>query len=208
MKKPVITCGKNGPLVVKGLENFIDAGGGRLETKPAMGLCRCGASGNKPFCDGSHKAAGFTDEVSPERTPDKLQDYQGREITIYNNVLLCSHSEYCVHELPTVFSESNDPWIDPDGDALANIRALIEKCPSGALSYSINGEQQPDAERTPAITIEKNGPYRITGGIELKDAEWGTGASREHYTLCRCGVSRNKPFCDGSHAGLNFDDAS
>ena len=208
MTKPVITCGKNGPLVVKGLENFIAAGGERLETKPAMGLCRCGVSGNKPFCDGSHKAAGFTDEKSPERTPDELQDYQGREITIHNNVLLCSHAEYCAHELPKVFSENNTPWIDPDGDTLANVMALIEKCPSGALSYSINGEHQQDAECAPAITIEKNGPYRITGGIELKDAEWGAGASREHFTLCRCGVSRNKPFCDGSHAGLHFDDAS
>lgn len=208
MKRPAISCGKNGPLVVKGLENLIGARGERLETKPAIGLCRCGASANKPFCDGSHKEIGFTDEKSPQRTPDKLQDYPGREITIHNNVLLCSHSEYCVRELPGVFSESRNPWIDTDGDTPARIRALIQKCPSGALSYSINGVHQPDNECAPAITIEKNGPYRITGSIELKDAEWGAGASREHYTLCRCGVSRNKPFCDGSHAGLNFDEVS
>ena len=54
MSKPVISCSKNGPLIVKGLENFIDSDGSHLETKPAMGLCRCGASLNKPFCDGNH----------------------------------------------------------------------------------------------------------------------------------------------------------
>ncbi|MGB5306984.1 MAG: CDGSH iron-sulfur domain-containing protein, partial [Gammaproteobacteria bacterium] len=68
MKRPAISCGKNGPLVVKGLENLIGARGERLETKPAIGLCRCGASANKPFCDGSHKEIGFTDEKSPQRT--------------------------------------------------------------------------------------------------------------------------------------------
>jgi len=53
MTKPVISCAKNGPMIVKGLENFIVSDGKRLETKPAMGLCRCGASKNKPFCNGS-----------------------------------------------------------------------------------------------------------------------------------------------------------
>ena len=62
MSKPVISCSKNGPLIVKGLENFIDSDGTRLATKVAMGLCRCGASKNKPFCDGSHNAAGFKSE--------------------------------------------------------------------------------------------------------------------------------------------------
>ena len=91
--------------------------------------------------------------------------------------------------------------------SLEHIKALIEKCPSGALSYSIKGQAQPAADREPAITIEKNGPLRITGGIELKDANWGQGAPQEHYTLCRCGASKNKPFCDGTHAKISFDDS-
>ena len=207
MSKPVISCSKNGPLIVKGLENFIDSDGSHLETKPAMGLCRCGASLNKPFCDGNHKYAGFTDDLAPDRTEDKLTGYQGDEVTINNNPLLCSVAEYCHKELGTVFNVHHDPWIAPDEDSLANIKRTIEKCPSGALSYSVNGQPQPDAECEAAITIEKNGPLRITGGIEFKDANWGQGASREHYTLCRCGASRNKPFCDGSHAKAGFDDS-
>ena len=100
-----------------------------------------------------------------------------------------------------------DPWIAADEDSPENIKVLIEKCPSGALSYSINGQPQSVAECEAAITIEKNGPLRITGSITLKDVNWGQGASREHYTLCRCGASKNKPFCDGSHANIGFDDS-
>ena len=197
MSKPVISCAKNGPMIVKGLENLINSDGTRLDTKPAMGLCRCGASHNKPFCDGSHKEAGFDDTVSPERTDDRLDSYPGKEITIHNNVL----------QLESVFLKQADNWVNPDGASAEQIRILVEQCPSGALSYSINGQPQPEIDREAAISIEKDGPLRITGGIELKDADWGQGASREHYTLCRCGASRNKPFCDGSHTAIEFDDS-
>ena len=195
-------------MVVKGLKNFIDPDGTRLTTKAAMGLCRCGASKNKPFCDGSHKEAGFSDEISPDRTEDKLSSYQGEHITIYNNPLICSVAEFCHNELESVFNMHRDPWIAADEDSPENIKVLIEKCPSGALSYSINGQPQSVAECEAAITIEKNGPLRITGSITLKDVNWGQGASREHYTLCRCGASKNKPFCDGSHANIGFDDSA
>jgi CDGSH-type Zn-finger protein len=207
MTKPVITCAKDGPMIVNGLENFIDSDGERLQTEPAMYLCRCGASSKKPFCDGSHKNIGFTDEVSPERTEDKVTCYEGKNISILNNPLLCSVAEHCHKELESVFNEHKTPWIDPDGDTLEHIKALVEKCPSGALSYSISGQPQPVCDCEAAITIEKNGPLRITGGIELTDANWGQGASQEHYTLCRCGASKNKPFCDGSHTTVNFDDS-
>ena len=207
MTKTSISCGKNGPLVVKGLSNLIDSNGAMLPTEPAMGLCRCGESKNKPFCDGSHKESGFDDTRSPERTADKRQDYVGQHITIHNNVLLCSHSERCVKNLGSVFNIHNTPWIDPDGDSVDKVRAVINSCPSGALSYSIDGEAPPIMERPPTIEIEKNGPYRVTGGIELNNADWGEGASREHYTLCRCGASKNKPFCDGTHVQFQFDDA-
>ena len=207
MTKPLINCATDGPIIVKGLEILIDSEGNRMETKTAMGLCRCGASNNKPFCDGTHKDIGFTDKESPERTENTLRRYESRDVTIFNNPLLCSVAEYCHKELESVFNEHNDPWIDPDGDTLERIRTVIEKCPSGALSYSINGQPQPVSDREATITIEKNGPLRITGGIELKDANWGQGASQEHYTLCRCGASKNKPFCDGSHLSINFDDS-
>ena len=207
MSNPVISCSKDGPMIVTGLENFIGSDGTRLGTKPAMGLCRCGASLNKPFCDGNHKYTGFTDDISANRSEDKRSSYIGKEITVHNNAMLCSVAEYCHKELESVFNVGREPWIDPDEDTLERIRSLIEKCPSGALSYSINGQPQTPVDREPTITIEKNGPLLITGSIELKDANWGQGASQEHYTLCRCGASKNKPFCDGSHSKAGFDDS-
>ncbi len=98
------------------------------------------------------------------------------------------------------------PWIDPDAADATAIIDTIRKCPSGALSYSVAGVQQRDPNRTPAIQATKDGPYRVTGGVELDGQEWGDGASREHYTLCRCGGSKNKPFCDGTHWHIGFRD--
>ena len=102
---------------------------------------------------------------------------------------------------------STEPWINPDGANEAAIIDVIEACPSGALSYALEGDEPTEVPRDPAIDIEAGGPYRIVGGIKLADAEFGAGASREKFTLCRCGASRNKPFCDGSHWNVNFDTA-
>ena len=63
-----------------------------------------------------------------------------------------------------------------------------------------------DQDRAPMVTVTKDGPYAITGGIELADQPRGEGASTEHYTLCRCGGSKNKPFCDGTHWQSGFKD--
>lgn len=208
MPKPVISCAHNGPFIVKGLKNFIDGEGNRLDTKPAIGLCRCGASKNRPYCDGSHKDIGFTDEISPERTSDQVTEYRGQHITIHNNVLLCSEAQYCHKELGSVFNENNNPWIDADGEPVERIKEQVDKCPSGALSYSIDGEPMPAISSEPTIVVERNGPYRVSGGITLSDTEWCAGAPRDHYTLCRCGASRNKPFCDGSHVRISFRDNS
>lgn len=100
------------------------------------------------------------------------------------------------------------PWINPDGATVEDIIETIEKCPSGALSYSLDGVENRDQDdRKPMVMVSQNGPYIMTGGIELIDEEqFGQGASKEHYTLCRCSVSKNKPFCDGLHRDINFRD--
>jgi CDGSH-type Zn-finger protein len=92
--------------------------------------------------------------------------------------------------------------------------AAVRNCPSGALSYAIGGVEcrdEVDQVREPMIVISKDGPYRITGGIPLedehgKDEQRAQGSSREHYSLCRCGQSKNKPFCSGMHWYVNFHD--
>ena len=87
-----------------------------------------------------------------------------------------------------------------------NIIATIKQCPSGALSYSSGGEEHRDRDGEPAIFVAPKGPYVVSGGPELKDTARGEGASTEHFTMCRCGGSKNKPFCDGTHWYREFDE--
>lgn len=119
---------------------------------------------------------------------------------------MCSHSAECIRNLESVFRLGERPWINADGDTVERIIEAVRKCPSGALSYSVGGVEYRDPEgRKPRVTVARNGPYEVTGGVELVGVEsWGEGASKEHYTLCRCGASGNKPFCDGSHSRIKF----
>ena len=117
-----------------------------------------------------------------------------------------AHAGFCTDELKSVFRMHDEPWIAPDEAGVEEIVATIRKCPSGALSYAIDGVEAKPPERAPMVTVTDNGPYAITGGIELLGVKFGQGASTEHYTLCRCGASKNKPFCDGSHWDVKFRD--
>jgi CDGSH-type Zn-finger protein len=208
--KPTIECLENGPYRVSGLETLTGTEGEAIVTKSVVALCRCGGSNNKPFCDGTHAKNGFKSEKLPGRVADKRDTYVGKGITIHDNRGLCAHAGYCTDALPTVWRMKQEPWIDADGSDVAAIIETVRKCPSGALSYSIEGAEQRDQDRPPAthppaIGVMKGGPYRVTGDVELKEQVWGDGASREQYTLCRCGGSKNKPFCDGSHWDIKFD---
>ena len=119
---------------------------------------------------------------------------------------ICAHAGYCTDNLASVFRLKKEPWIDPDGAAVTEIIETIKRCPSGALSYTVDNVEHRDQDREPMVTVTKNGPYAITGGIELLEQSLGEGASTEHYTLCRCGGSKNKPFCDGTHWSIGFED--
>ena len=204
------------PKIVNNLLNF---DGEPLSTIAGVALCRCGASKNKPFCDGSHNIIGFSSKNKSHEenndtnnlpVKDKRRDYHGKEITIHDNRKICSHAAECISNLPSVFKLGSKPWINADGSKIQDIINAVRKCPSGALSYSINGDEYKDRTEhsKPTVTVLRNGPYHITGGIELlgEDIQFGQGASKEHYTLCRCGSSENKPFCDGTHKRINFTD--
>lgn len=206
---PTIEPIKNGPLKVSGLARFLNSRGEDIATKKVITLCRCGASKNKPFCDGAHVKVGFTDDKSGDRAPDQLDTYKGRDVTILDNRGVCSHAGFCTSGLPAVWRSGVEPWIDPDGATKDEIIQTIRKCPSGALSYIDKGETQTRFHGTPEIQVSRDGPYYVRGGFDLKQVVLGEGASGEHYTLCRCGQSRNKPFCDGSHwhAGFKDDEA-
>ena len=189
----------DGPYLIKGLETLTNSKGEALPTKDVIALCRCGHATNKPFCTGTHKEIGFDSSRLTDGSLDRRVDYAAAGVTIHDNRGICAHSGFCTDNLPAVWKLGEEPWIDAEDASPEEIVAVVRRCPSGALSYSIDGVEHRDQDRPPAIFVSKDGPYYVTGRIELLDVEWGESASREHYALCRCGLSKNKPFCDGSH---------
>ena len=211
-EKPKIACLPNGAyyllndMTPKAVPNIQTSRGEPCSTVAGVALCRCGGSNNKPFCDGTHGKNGFTDEKLTDGSLNKRTDYVGKKITIHDNRGVCAHAGSCTDNLAAVFSLDKEPWIDPDGATVDEIIETIKACPSGALSYTVESIEHRDQDREPMVTVIKNGPYAITGGIELLEQTVGEGASSEHYTLCRCGGSNNKPFCDGTHWSIGFKD--
>ncbi len=181
-------------------------GGPDLSREKKVALCRCGGSRNKPFCDGTHAKIGFSDRNLADPKKDVRERYAGAKITVLDNRALCAHAGVCTDNLKAVFRYGEEPWIAPDAASVEKVIETIRKCPSGALSYAIDGAEAAPPKRLPAVEVTDNGPYAVTGGVELSDAKWGEGASRERYALCRCGMSKNKPFCDGSHWDAKFRD--
>ncbi len=195
---------ENGALMLKGSTNLIGTDGSPINIKKATALCRCGASKNKPFCDGSHNKINFNDSLSSERTHDEVTVYKGESIDIHYNKLLCSHAGVCGVHLQTVFDAEKDPWINPDNGKTEEIKSVVKDCPSGALSYSQPNEKpQHLISNNSGIKIEKNGPYHVNG-ISLVSGAISQGACPEKYVLCRCGASKNKPYCDGSHVDIEW----
>ena len=135
---------------------------------------------------------------------------------MFDNRGICQHSGFCSDRLPVVFRSGDDPFVAPSGGRMDEIVRAARDCPSGALSYALGPtEARADVdghgERPAAIEITADGPYRVTGGIPLEGADGkrvrhAHGASAEHYALCRCGHSQNKPFCSGMHWYVGFTD--
>ncbi len=212
-QKPQIIPLPNGPYYYftdfepKPIDGLTNSKGDTLSNLRGAALCRCGASTNKPFCVGVHASIGFSDRKETDGHLDRRDNYVGKKVTIHDNRGICSHVGYCTDNLPSVFRLGTEPWIDPDAAAMDEIIATIKKCPSGALSYSVDGVEHRDQERDPLVTALKNGPYLVIGGIEVAGhAGRAEEVSEEHCTLCRCGSSKNKPFCDGSHWSIGFED--
>ena len=133
--------------------------------------------------------------------------YTKENLTVVWQPDLCIHSRECFKGLPNVFNPANRPWVNMDGDSLEIIKKQVDKCPSGALSYEMDNKKDISDETmdiTPIIDISDNGPILVSGPVNIKYK--GSQELRESKTIafCRCGLSSNKPYCDGTHKREGF----
>jgi uncharacterized Fe-S cluster protein YjdI len=136
----------------------------------------------------------------------KTNEYSNGEITVKWKPEVCIHAGECVKGSPEVFNPKEKPWVQIEGSTTEEIQKTIDKCPSGALSYHIEGSEE-SGETATLIRIKasKNGPYLVSGKLELEDRDGNVQVCEGKTTaLCRCGASGNKPFCDGSHTNVRF----
>lgn len=201
-----ISIRRNGPYVVAGVP-LRDADGTTLETATTYELCRCGRSSTKPFCDETHEGIDFDGSETAARgdVGVRRQAFEGAEITIYDVRRLCAHAAVCTDNLPRVFDVTKPRWIDPDAAPPGDIAGVVGRCPSGALAYAMGDDPEPvEPHLEPGIRCSRGASYVVTGGVEIVGADGRSYERRERVTLCRCGASRNKPFCDGSHDDVDL----
>ncbi|MEO1594989.1 MAG: CDGSH iron-sulfur domain-containing protein [Pseudomonadota bacterium] len=207
---PKIIPVPDGPLVLEEAPPITGDNGDTLATDGRGALCRCGASKMKPWCDGSHKAVGFSSAPTDATLRDQPLHYEATteeaRVSIAYTPVLCSHAAECAKLAAGVFDPTRDPWIKPDEGSLESIRAVMAACPSGALSLSLDGAPHEHTTGDDcSIQIEAHGPYRVTN-VALEAPFSVSGSTDKKYVLCRCGQSRNKPFCDGTHHDIGWRD--
>jgi CDGSH-type Zn-finger protein len=137
-RSPGIRCAHDGPYLVTNATAVRDWLGGEISAPPELALCRCGESAIKPVCDGACKGSGFTDKKDPKRVPDKRDAYDGVALTVFDNRGICQHSGLCTDRLATVF-HTEGAFVTASGGRMDEIIRAVRDCPSGALSYAVDG---------------------------------------------------------------------
>lgn len=132
--------------------------------------------------------------------------YTNDEITVVWKPEICIHSTLCWKGLVRVFNPKEHPWVNINGAETEKIVEQINKCPSGALSYFYNSENEESAkiEAESIVEVMENGPLLVYGNLKIKDAAGNETTKHKVTAFCRCGASENKPFCDGSHKKIDF----
>ncbi|MFI7230526.1 ferritin-like domain-containing protein [Nonomuraea angiospora] len=180
-----------------------------LETEETYALCRCGHSGAKPFCDGTHAAIGFDGtEAAPMRPYQELQHvHDGVGISAQRVGELCIHAAFCIGRTRPIAKMLDDT---ADSDVRSDVMGRIDHCPSGSYSYALErGGETIEADLPRAISVleEEDGlasALWMTGGIPVTRSDGRPLETRNRMTLCRCGHSGNKPLCDGTHREIGF----
>ena len=166
-------------------------------------LCRCGHSNHKPFCDGTHEKIGFdgTETATEKSFAEMEKVYEGVDgIKIHRVGSICQHASFCANAVTDWYQ------MLPDTDDITvkgHVIDMVEHCPSGALVLELDGEiVEPDYAT--AISPVEDGPYWVTGGVPIERSDGTALEVRNRVTLCRCGESKNKPLCDGTHKEIGF----
>ena len=134
-----------------------------------------------------------------------IKEYSNGDFTVVWKPGICIHAEICAKTLPQVYNPDVRPWIKAENASVEELKAQIDQCPSGALSYYTQGEGTPEAEaQETMVEVKANGPLLVTGTLNITDAEGNTAIKTKKTAFCRCGASSNKPYCDGTHAKINF----
>ena len=165
-------------------------------------MCRCGASSNKPHCDGTHAAHEWddTDNAPTGTYAERAKSYGGDGIEVLDDRPICVHAGFCGNQVTNVWKMAAKT---SDSRIRAEAMAMVERCPSGALTYAVDGETiEPDLPT--GVAVIPDGPLWVSGGIEVTRADGSTLERRNRVTLCRCGHSASKPLCDGSHKEAGF----
>lgn len=185
--------------------------GRSFPVQPTYKLCRCGQSGTKPFCDGTHSRVGFDGRETASRRPVARQSetYDGPTLALSDAEHLCAFARFC--------DAGGKIWSLIEATDDADARALVIReamhCPAGRLVlHDQRTHKEIEDPLPPSIGIVEDpalgcsGPLWVRGGITVESADGKQYETRNRVTLCRCGASANKPFCNGSHASIKFND--
>lgn len=130
------------------------------------------------------------------------REYSNGEITVEWRSELCNHSSVCINDLPAVFNVIRIPWINMKGASTKDIIQTVEDCPTGAIAWRYNNKSKSESSDVLGeahLVLVPKGPIVFRGKLKIKhengEIEERTGVA----SLCRCGLSKKMPFCDGAH---------
>jgi len=161
-------------------------------------LCRCGQSNAKPYCDGTHEKIDFDGTLTA--TPGKRTRVEGVDISLTDDTTLCEHAGFCGTRFTNVWAMME---FTKDPEVRERVRRMIANCPSGRLGFG-PGHEDLEPQFEPSVATVKDGPLWVRGGIEMESADGHRYEKLNRMTLCRCGRSKNKPYCDGGHKDVGF----
>jgi CDGSH-type Zn-finger protein/uncharacterized Fe-S cluster protein YjdI len=137
-----------------------------------------------------------------------VKEYAGDGFTVSYDASRCIHAAECVHGLPIVFDPDARPWIQPRNGSAAEVAAVVARCPTGALSArDARGVPLAAPDARNSLTIRPDGPLYLRGRFVIDGGAHASTVEHTRVALCRCGQSRNKPFCDNSHTKAGFADS-